>query len=98
SRASLLSLSLLALAACGSGGGGGGGPPPQAPTGLSYATPLLFRVGVAATPASPTVSGGAPTLYDVQPALPAGLSIDPATGVISGTPTASATTTPYVVT
>jgi glucose/arabinose dehydrogenase len=94
----LLSVSLFALAACGGGGGGGGGSPPTAPTGLSYASPFSFRVGVAATPASPTVSGGTPTLYAVQPALPAGLSLDPTTGVISGTPTASAQTAPYVVT
>ena len=97
SRGPLLALSLSALAACG-GGGGGGGPTLQPPTGLSYASPLSLRSGVTAASQSPTVSGGAPALYAVQPALPAGLAIDPSTGVISGTPTTSSTTAPFVVT
>src|SRR5690606_36092329 len=37
----------------------------------------------------PTWSGRAPTMFSVTPALPAGLAINPLTGVISGTPTAA---------
>jgi hypothetical protein len=42
--------------------------------------------------------GGAVTSgFTISPALPAGLSVDPVTGNISGTPTAAATTTTYQV-
>ena len=96
-RGVFFSASLVLLGACG-GGGGGGGLPPGPPTGLSYTSPLLLRVGDAATPASPTISGGAPTLYAVLPAFPSGVALDPSTGVISGTPTASSPTAAHVVT
>ncbi len=46
-----------------------------------------------------TVSGGAgPFGYSVSPSLPAGLSMNPATGVVSGSPTASSPTATYSVT
>ncbi|MDB5146205.1 MAG: wapA 1, partial [Mucilaginibacter sp.] len=38
------------------------------------------------------------TAYTISPALPAGLSFDPATGIISGTPTAAITATTYTIT
>ncbi|KAK8807199.1 hypothetical protein WA158_003958 [Blastocystis sp. Blastoise] len=38
------------------------------------------------------------SLYSISPALPAGMSIDPATGVISGTPSAVKVATTYTVT
>ena len=36
--------------------------------------------------------------YAVSPALPAGLSLDATTGIVSGTPTAIAATSGYTVT
>jgi len=69
-----------------------------APSALSYAgAPFVFTNGVTITPASPSVSGGTVTVYSVTPALPAGLSINTSTGVISGTPTAIALTADYIV-
>jgi hypothetical protein len=69
-----------------------------APSGLNYTTPNVFVKGLAISPLSPTVSGGTVTGYSVSPALPAGLSIDASTGVISGTPTAVTAAANYTVT
>ena len=58
---------------------------------LTYATnPATYPVGAAITTNSPTVVGGTPTSCGVCPALPAGPSLDPKTGAITGTPTAVA--------
>lgn len=95
-RAALL-LSLAALAACGGGGGDGVAPPPPAPTGLSYPGPQTYSVGTAITPLQPTVTGTV-TSWSVAPALPGGLSLNPANGQISGTPTTPVVTTTYTVT
>ncbi|HEY2779475.1 MAG TPA: Ig domain-containing protein [Steroidobacteraceae bacterium] len=70
---------------------------PAAPTGLSYSNPAQLTVGVAATSLTPVVSGTV-TSYAVNPSLPAGLVIDPTTGVISGTPTAAAAQANYTIT
>ncbi len=72
---------------------------PAAPTSLNYTsnTPS-YCVGAPITNNNPSNSGGAPTGYSISPALPAGLSIDPVTGVISGTPTATAASATYTVT
>ena len=73
----------------------GSGPP----AGLAYsANPATYTVGQAITPNVPSSTGGSITSYAVSPSLPAGLSLDTATGVISGTPTAAAATAAYVVT
>jgi len=69
-----------------------------APSGLNYTTPNVYTKGTAITSFSPTVGGGAVTSYTISPALPAGLSINATTGVISGTPTVITTATTYTVT
>ena len=66
---------------------------------LSYAaTSAIYTKGTAITPNTPTDSGGAATSYAVTPALPAGLSLNSATGVVSGTPTAVTAQATYTVT
>jgi DNA-binding beta-propeller fold protein YncE len=97
----ILSLSLTALFLLFSGCGGGSSPSPvvQPPSGLSYTTATAdYTVGTPITPNSPTSSGGAVTSYSVSPALPAGLSLNTGTGVITGTPTAVTATVSYTVT
>lgn len=87
--------------ACGGGGGGGGSTSTtlQAPTGLTYSVnPAVYTTGVAITPDSPSSGGGAVTSYGVSPALPAGLSLNTSTGVISGTPTTATAQANYTVT
>jgi DNA-binding beta-propeller fold protein YncE len=79
-------LALLALWGCGSKGRS-----TPAPTDLRYtAGTATYRAGMLITSNVPTSAGGAPTSYAVSPPLPAGLVLNPVTGVISGTPTATA--------
>jgi len=61
---------------------------------------VVLTANHAPTPFTPvTGSGGtAPLTYTVSPSLPAGLSLSPSTGVISGTPTASSPAMSYAVT
>lgn len=68
------------------------------PSGLSYTTPNVFVLGSSIQNLTPTLSGGAATNYSISPALPAGVSFNATTGVISGTPTALSTSTNYTVT
>jgi DNA-binding beta-propeller fold protein YncE len=69
-----------------------------APAGLTYTTgTVVYTVGTPIAANSPSSTGGAITSYGVSPALPAGLSLDDDTGIISGTPTAIATTASYTV-
>lgn len=92
---------MIALQACGGGGGSDNGssgpPPPPAPSALSYSSPQSYDVGTAIAPLDPTVTGTV-TSYTVAPALPEGLTLDAATGQISGTPTAAAAPRTYTVT
>jgi len=67
------------------------------PSALSYPAPPPFLIGAAIAALTPTVTGTI-TSYVVSPALPAGLSINPSTGVISGTPTVLAASVNYLVT
>ncbi len=69
----------------------------SAPTGLSYVTPAPFVQGVAIAPLAPSVTGLV-SGYSVAPALPTGLALEPATGVIAGTPTVVVAAQTYVVT
>jgi Putative Ig domain len=89
-RSGVLTL-VAALASCGGGNSG-----PAAPSGLSYPAPPPFTVKQAITALTPTVTGSV-TGYTVTPALPSGLSLSAATGVISGTPTAVTAKTSYTV-
>jgi hypothetical protein len=69
------------------------------PSGLSYSDSAgSYTVGTAITPNTPTVTGSSPLSYSVLPALPAGLTLNSSTGVISGTPTTATTTQTYSVT
>src|SRR5688572_32889259 len=90
---------LLATAACGGGGAGGatggGGTPP---TSLAYSAPTAtFETNAEIAPELATTTGGAPDLFVVAPALPAGLTLDAATGTISGTPTTPTPEGAYLV-
>jgi N-acetylneuraminic acid mutarotase len=72
---------------------------PTAPAGLTYRVlTAVYTVGETIAPNAPSSSGGPITGYAVAPALPAGLLFDAQSGVISGTPTASAAEADYVVT
>ena len=68
-----------------------------APSNLSYASPQYFVQNSAITPISPTVTG-AVSSYSVSPSLPSGLTLNTASGVISGTPTSTSSATGYVIT
>jgi len=105
-RVSLFVLGLLALIIAGCGGGGGGAndsaspqiaPPQNAPSNLSYPSPVVLTVNVQTPTLLPTVTGNV-TTYSISPALPAGLSLSASTGSITGTPVAESAATSYVVT
>jgi hypothetical protein len=67
------------------------------PTGLSYATnPAVYTERRAITPNAPAVTGLVST-YASAPPLPAGLSLDTVTGILSGTPASASPAADYVV-
>lgn len=90
-------MAAIFLSACGGGGGSDEAPTVPAPSGLSYPTPLTGTVGTPLATLAPSVTG-APTAYSVSPALPAGLTLNPGTGAVSGTPTAATSQATYVIT
>ena len=91
-----LSLAAVFFFVCGCGNNGSN---VKAPTGLTYsAGTAVYTKGVAVNPDTPTSNGGAVTAYGVSPALPAGLTLNSGTGVISGTPTAVSPIASYTVT
>lgn len=69
----------------------------QAPTSLQYPTPNVFNVNQDNVLLSPTVAGNVVS-YAINPSLPAGLSFNTSTGVISGLPTAASVATNYTIT
>jgi glucose/arabinose dehydrogenase len=86
-----------------------GAPDPGPGWGLSGAPPaslaypsaeILARAGALLAPRSAGVTGGHPAefAFSVDPPLPAGLSLDPATGAISGTPGAEGPAADHTVT
>ena len=91
-------LLLSFLAACGGGGGGGNGTPSVTPpSNLQYTSPPAYTVKQAIASLTPTVMGQVSS-YSVSPTLPVGLSINAASGVISGTPSSVTAKQSYVVT
>ncbi|MBB3176354.1 hypothetical protein FHW64_000737 [Variovorax sp. Sphag1AA] len=58
----------------------------------------VYTVDQAIPPNHPTLEGGDVSAFAVQPALPEGLGIDPASGVISGTPRRVAARVSFTVT
>src|SRR5438874_700316 len=69
------------------------------PSGLAYSTnPALYTVGTTIPANVPSSTGGPVASYAVSPVLPPGLSLNPGTGMISGTPTAISPGTIYTVT
>lgn len=77
-------------------------PPP--PPIITYPTPEVYTRNSAISPLAPTNTGGAasPTGtsagYTIDRQLPPGLTLDPTTGVISGTPAAIWPSTDYTIT
>lgn len=71
-----------------------------APTGLSYQNlQAQYPAGEPITPIVLMISGGCtPTSITIDPPLPTGLMLDPATGDISGTPSAETPATMHTVT
>jgi len=67
------------------------------PTALTYPSPVTGTVGVALTPLVPTLSCHAES-FTVFPPLPAGLTLDPATGIVSGIPTSARPAFTYSIT
>jgi hypothetical protein len=95
----LLFLLVTFVAACGGGVHGGSAAPIVSPAGLNFSDPSVVYVrGIAITPNTPSSSGGAITKYSISPTLPAGLSLDPQTGAITGTPAAVTPAALYTVT
>ncbi|MCX6081462.1 MAG: putative Ig domain-containing protein [Chloroflexi bacterium] len=96
----LLLLICLGLIGCGSGAfNGGRANKTTAPTGITYSTnPAVYAKDVSIMEIIPTVRGGKATAFTVSPPLPNGLNLDPATGIISGTPTTTLAKTSYLVT
>lgn len=69
------------------------------PTNLSYTnSPVVYTKGVVVAANVPANSGGTVTAYSCSSPLPAGLSLDAMSGVISGTPTVLSPESDYLVT
>ena len=59
---------------------------------------VTATAGTAITPITIASTGGTVDSYSIEPALPAGLTLDATTGTISGTPTAAANEISYTIT
>jgi 6-phosphogluconolactonase (cycloisomerase 2 family) len=106
----LASAALFLLAACGGGGGGvgsgsggsgpgtGPGDDSNAPHSLVYGAPITAYI--AQVPGQPNTPSWVNIIdtFSVAPTLPAGLELDPITGVISGTPLLQTEVGHYTVT
>ena len=99
SRAAASVLALGALLS-GCGGGSSSGPQLAAPAGLTYGTEVeVLLAGVEIAPIQASLeSGNGSLVYSVTPKLPAGLTLQPATGEISGIPWSPSPSTTYSIT
>jgi subtilisin-like proprotein convertase family protein len=74
-------------------------PPVAAPSALRYSSnPATYTKDMVIDINTPTSSGGAVVSYEVSPALPAGLTLNTSTGIISGTPTTLTAASNYTIT
>jgi hypothetical protein len=69
----------------------------QAPSSLSYPSANVFIANVSNVYLAPNLAGNA-TSYTITPALPAGLTFNTNTGIISGIPTAASAAAAYTIT
>lgn len=68
-------------------------------TSFTYDDPApVYAAGHVSAPLLPIVAGGPPTGFSVAPPLPAGLSLDPISGRITGVPVFASSATTHVVT
>jgi hypothetical protein len=66
---------------------------------VGYTTPQTYTIGTPIIPLTPiNTSGSCSLTYNINPALPSGLTLDTATGIISGTPTATSPFSTYSIT
>jgi outer membrane protein OmpA-like peptidoglycan-associated protein len=73
--------------------------PPSITWSVGVTAEYIAYVGTAFTSDAPSNSNSADSaVYSIQPGLPAGLTIDAVTGVISGTATATSSSVSYVIT
>jgi 6-phosphogluconolactonase (cycloisomerase 2 family) len=94
-----VALFLSMLAACGgSGGGGNSTTPTVAPSNLSYSdTDVLELAHVELAALVPTYQGDVDS-FEIAPSLPAGVVLDPVTGVVVGAAEAPDPLTTYTIT
>lgn len=75
------------------------GPVALAPINLTYPTSTaVYTKDIPISANVPSNQGGSINQYTISPPLPSGLSIDPSTGIINGTPTTLSSQTSYVIT
>lgn len=94
---SILLLFLSGLIGCSDGGSGGVDDSSQ--IAVTYSTnPAIYTKEIDIISNTPTFTGGTATLFTVSPTLPAGLSLNTTTGVITGRPTSASAANSYTVT
>ena len=66
---------------------------------VGYTSPQTYTIGTAINPLTPiNTTGSCGLIYSITPALPSGLTLDTATGIISGTPVGTSPVTSYSIT
>ena len=89
-----LGMTLIFLCCCDSNGVSA-----EAPAAVRYtACTAVFTKGVPITPDAPAITVSPTTSFSVSPSLPSGLSLNAATGIVSGTPTSVTAQASYTVT